>query len=198
MIKIKTPCKNEVERYLKKWKKLENYVLQEKALDKLFFETYPNNYDMNDILIKASSLNDFYSTNIFSIFSVAKHIHKLNIDTRLKNKDETLVNDIAFIKVNNKRINFYSFATKYCSHHNPMDYPIYDRYVERILIYFKNIDKFAEFSRKDLKDYRKFKETLLKFRKFYNIEEYSLKDIDRYIWQLGKEKFPNHYKRNKV
>ena len=136
MIKIKTPCKNEVERYLKKWKKLENYVLQEKALDKLFFETYPNNYDMNDILIKASSLNDFYSTNIFSIFSVAKHIHKLNIDTRLKNKDETLVNDIAFIKVNNKRINFYSFATKYCSHHNPMDYPIYDRYVERILIYF--------------------------------------------------------------
>jgi len=26
---------------------------------------------------------------------------------------------------------------------------------------------------------------------FYDLEEYSLKDIDKYMWQLGKEKFPN-------
>ncbi len=77
---IPTPNKCEVEKYLKNWDSLENYVLQESALDKLFFDTYPNNKDINDILIKASSLNDFYSTNIFSIFPVAKHIQKLNID----------------------------------------------------------------------------------------------------------------------
>lgn len=29
--------KNEVEKYLSKWDSLENYVLQESALDKLFF-----------------------------------------------------------------------------------------------------------------------------------------------------------------
>ena len=35
MIDIPTPCKNEVEKYLKKWDSLENYVLQENALNKL-------------------------------------------------------------------------------------------------------------------------------------------------------------------
>lgn len=29
--------------------------------------------------------------------------------------------------------NFYSFASKYCSHHNPLDYPIYDIYVDEVL-----------------------------------------------------------------
>ena len=27
----------------------------------------------------------------------------------------------------------------------------------------------------------------------YNIDEYNLKDIDRYIWQLGKDYFPKIY-----
>ena len=121
MLIIPNPTKNEVEKYLKKWDSLENYVLQEKSLDKLFLITYPNNTDISDILIKASSLNDFYSTNIFSIVTMGKHIYNLNIDRRLKESDETLVNDIASVIIKGKRKNFYSFATKYCSHHNPDD-----------------------------------------------------------------------------
>ena len=92
-VMVPTPCKNEVEKYLSIWDSLENYVLQENSLNKLFYDTYPNNTDINDILIKVSALNDFYSTNIFSVFSVAKHILSLDIDNRLNNKDETLVND---------------------------------------------------------------------------------------------------------
>lgn len=193
MRNIPIPCKKEVEKYLKKWDSLENYVLQENSLDKLFFKTYPKNNDINDILIKASSLNDFYSTNIFSIFSVAKHIYKLNIDDRLKNGDETLVNDIAVVEISGKSKNFYSFATKYCSHHNPINFPIYDSYVEKILIYFNKKDKFSLFKKKDLKNYSKFKQILIDFKKKYEIDEYNLKDIDKYIWQLGKEYFPNKY-----
>ena len=37
------------------------------------------------------------------------------------------------------------------------------------------------------------KEILILFKKYYNIDKYNLKDIDRYLWQLGKEKFPNKY-----
>lgn len=193
MVNIPNPNKKEVEKYLKKWDALENYVLQESALDKLFFDTYPNNTDINDVLIKASALNDFYSTNIFSIFPVAKHILNLNIDNRLKNGDETLVNDIANIVINGKPKNFYSFATKYCSHHFPKVFPIYDSYVEKVLVYFQKKDNFSKFKRADLKDYKKFKNTLIDFKKFYNIDEYNLKDIDRYIWQLGKNCFPKRY-----
>ena len=147
MLEIPTPTKNEVIKYIKKWDSLENYVLQESSLDKLFFYTYPNNTDINDILIKASALNDFYSTNIFSIFPVAKHILELNIDKRLKELDTTLVNDIAKVKISGIEKNFYSFATKYCSHHNPKEFPIYDSFVEKCLMYFYKKDKFAEFSK---------------------------------------------------
>ena len=193
MMKIPNPSKDEVKKYLQKWDSLDNYVLQESSLDKLFLKTYPNNTDINDILIKASSLNDFYSTNIFSIFSVAKHILELNIDERLKAGDETLVNDIAKIIINNKNKNFYSFASKYCSHHYPTEYPIYDNYVEKVLLYFKKRDKFDDFTKEVLKNYKTFKKILITFKNFYKIDEYDLKEIDKYIWQLGKEYFPKKY-----
>lgn len=193
MINIPKPSKKEVEKYLKLWDSLENYVLQENSLNKLFYKTYPKNTDIDDILIKASSLNDFYSTNIFSIFNVAKHIKELNIDERLANKDETLVNELAKVKINDKEKNFYSFATKYCSHHDPINYPIYDSYVEKILMHFKKIDNFSNFKRDDLKEYPKFKQILIEFKKYYDIDDYNLKDIDKYLWQLGKEYYPNNY-----
>ncbi len=193
MVEIPTPSRNEVEKYLKIWDSLENYVLQESSLDKLFFTTYPKNNDIDDILIKASSLNDFYSTNIFSIFPVAKHILKLNIDERLSKGDSSLVNDIAKVKINGKDKYFYSFATKYCSHHYPTIYPIYDSFVEKILLYFKKKDNFSNFKKADLKNYRRFKEVLIEFKKYYDIDEYNLKDIDRYLWQLGKKHFPKKY-----
>ena len=36
------------------------------------------------------------------------------------------------------------------------------------------------------------------FSDFYGIDEYNLKDIDRYIWQLGKEYFPKNYKKKTI
>lgn len=194
MIEIPRPCKNEANKYLYRWNLLENYVLQENSLDKLFFDVYPNNTDINDILIKCSSLNDFYSTNIFSIFTVAKHILSLNIDERLKRGDTSLVNDIANVTIGDKQLRFYSFATKYCSHHNPTLYPIYDSFVEKVLLYFKNKDCFCDFKAQDLKDYAKFKSILIKFQEFYDITDFNLKDVDKYLWQLGKEYFPKNYK----
>ncbi|MCQ2977311.1 MAG: hypothetical protein MJ232_04780, partial [archaeon] len=139
-VNIPTPSKKEVEKYLEKWDNLENYVLQENSLNKLFFDLIPENKIIEDILIKASTLNDFYSTHIFSIFSVANHILSLDIDIRLNNGDPTLVDDIANITIDGKKIRFYSFASKYCSHHRPYDYPIYDNYVDKILWYFKKRD----------------------------------------------------------
>lgn len=193
MKNLPIPTRQEVEKYLRKWDTLENYVLQENSLDKLFFYTYPNNIDINDILIKCSSLNDFYSTNIFSIFSVAKHILDLNIDEKLQKGDSSVVNEIAKVKINDKEKNFYSFATKYCSHHFPNEFPIYDSFVEKVLLYYKKLDNFMDFTKYDLKDYKLFKNILLQFKKFYDIDEYSLKDIDRFLWQLGKEYFPKKY-----
>ncbi|ECO2174632.1 hypothetical protein ACLWEO_001737, partial [Campylobacter jejuni] len=151
-LKINKPSLQEVQNYLKLD---EHYALQESALRKLFTKTYPKNDDIDDILIKASSLNDFYSTNIFSIFPVAKHIKNLKIDEKLKNKDLSLVSKIANIKINGVDKNFYSFASKYCSHHQPLFFPIYDYYVDKVLTHFQKEYNFYNFEF-NLKNYEIF------------------------------------------
>ena len=192
-VNVPRPCEQEVKKYLDLWDSLDNYVLQERSLDKLFIETFPNNTKIEDILIKASALNDFYSTNIFSIFPVAQHILNLDIDKRLKDGDITLVPEIANVEIKGIKKVFYSFATKYCSHHNQLDFPIYDSYVDKVLMYFQKKHKFASFKQNELKDYSKFKEILLKFAEYYGLSNYNLKDIDRYLWQLGKQFFTKKY-----
>jgi hypothetical protein len=186
---IPHPTNEQVEFYLNQWKTLPNYVMQESSLSKLFQRTYPLNVDIDDILVKVCALNDFYSTYILSPYSVAQHIIELKIDDRLQNGDTRLVNEIALNKINGKTWNFYSFATKYCSHHKPEDYPICDKYVQKILIYFRNKDKFSSFTQEDMTIYEKFKNIIFQFREYYNLEKYNLKELDRYLWQSGKEYF---------
>ena len=188
-VMLPTPCEKEVDRYLTSWKALENYSLQEAALDKLFFTLAPSNTCIEDVLLKVSTLNDFYSTNIFSIFPVAKHILSLDIDSRLIQGDPTLVDSIKTVEGRNH----YSFATKYCSHHNPLEFPIYDSYVEKVLKYFRDVDGFCSFETEELKQYDRFKQIILSFRAYYGLSKYTLKEIDQYIWQLGKEYFPKTY-----
>lgn len=190
---IPKPSPKEVEKYLEKWRSLDNYVLQEQALNKLFHEVCPKNTDIRDILLKCSTLNDFYSTNIYSIFPIANHILQLNIDDKLKAGNLSLVNTIAAVEISGKKKNFYSFASKYCSHHNSDTFAIYDYYVEKCLIHFEKTDKFASFHKEDLKDYKIFSKILASFKCFYGLDDYSLKEIDQYLWQLGKEHFPKKY-----
>ena len=192
-IDIPTPSIEQVEYYLQAWNKLENYRLQEDALDKLFLELCTKNIEISDILLKVVALNDFYSTNIFSVYPVAKHILSLDIDSRLDSGDITLVSDLQKVIIGGTVKNFYSFSTKYCSHHKPLDFPIYDSYVEKVLCYFRDRDNFSSFKTLELKDYKKFKDTLVEFKYFYGLDKYDLKKIDRYMWQLGKDYFPKNY-----
>ena len=93
-----------------------------------------------------------------------------------------MVNDIATVTINGKKKYFYSFASKYCSHHNQVEFPIYDSYVDIVLRYFRKADKFY-----------KFKNILLKFKEYYGLQEFSLKELDKYLWQFGKFYFPKKY-----
>lgn len=193
ILNIPRPSISEVQKYLNQWQSLANYTLQDSALNKLFLELVPNNTDICDVLLKSVALNDFYSTNIFAIYPVADHIIKIpKIDERLKVGDIMLVDELKKVTIQNKEKNFYSFATKYCSHHNPLDFPIYDSYVEKVLIYFNGIYHFSNFKKSELKEYVKFKNILLDFQKFFELQEFNLRQIDRYLWLLGKEKFPGY------
>lgn len=169
-------------------------MAKERALDKLFLITYQLNKCVDDVLVKVSVLNDIYGTNLFNTFAMASHIVDLDIDDRLQKADDMLVMDIAKMALpNGKVINFYSFATKYCSRHRPKDFPIYDSYVDRVLRYFRDVDAFCRFSSQDLKNYPTFKSVVSKFRSFYGLEGYDFKKLDMYLWRLGKEKFSKNW-----
>lgn len=193
ILKDHKPCANEIREYILKWDGLEDYVNQERALDKLFLELCKDNHSIENILIKCSALNDFYSTNIFKVHNVAQHYLLQNIDERLANGDLSLVSDLAHIEINGKSFYFYSFASKYCSHHRPDLYPIYDSYVHKLLKYFRDRDGFTKFKEADLKTYQSYSDVILAFRKFYGLDSFTVKEIDKYLCQLGKEAF-NRYK----
>jgi hypothetical protein len=190
---VPQPTPAQIRKYVKRWDTLEDYVLQEASLNRLFQVLCPQNTSIEDVLLKVSALNDFYSTNIFKTYPVAKRILKLNIDQRIKSGDLALVNQIAKVTISGSQKNFYSFASKYCNHHNPVAFPIYDSYVKKMLMHFKRVDKYEPFKAEDLKGYKRFVEVMNRFRAFYGLHEFSLRQIDIYLWLAGKEYFPNKY-----
>ena len=191
LITIQKPTKELVKNYINKFlensdDKFRHYQYQEKAVIKIKDE-FPNNKEIIDILLKVGILNSFYSTNIFKPFSVAERILNLDIDRRLEEGDESLVKEIADNKIAGKNKNFYSFATKYCNMHNPKDYPIYDSYIKWILKLYNKQYNFYKFKNDELKDYKKFKEILKKFKEFFGLEDFSFKEIDQFLWTYAKE-----------
>ena len=186
------PSVKDAEWFINYWNELPSYSDQEKALDKLFMNICKRNDNIEDVLIKCSSLNDFYSTNIFDIHTVAQHILSLHIDDRLEKGDLSLVDDIAHIEANGKDHFFYSFATKYCSHHQPEHYAIYDSYVEKVLVSMNSRKHYANFKCEDLKNYETYMTVIEAFQQEFGLVEYDIKQLDKYLWQLGKWYF-NQY-----
>jgi hypothetical protein len=182
-----------IDSYLKKWKQLEKYQLQEHSIELLFQSMAPENSVLSHVFLKVHALNDFYSTNIYDTHAVANHILGLKLDKRLKIGDPSLVNDLAVVTIAGKVRTNYSFASKYCCHHNPAKYPIYDYYVDEMLWYYARIDNFFKFKRKDLKDYPSFIEVIQNFQVHYRLTDFSMRQIDIFLWLCGKECFPKTY-----
>ena len=193
-VALPTPTVAEVKRYLTAWDTLPNYTAQEKALNMLFRKTYPMNEHLNHVLVKCSVLNDFYGTNIYGVYPIAEHIVTLRIDDRLAMGDKTLVDDIA--RATSRRN--YSFATKYCSHHQPLLFPIYDSYVDDVLNNYRLKDGFMHFTRTALTDYPIFCDAIDTFRKYYGLNEFDLKQIDQYLCNLAKSIFRSVISENRL
>lgn len=185
---IPRPTIHQLYSYLAKWEETERYYFRDEAFENLFIKSYPKNVELSEIWIKCSVLNDFYNLHIIDILPVAKHILELNIDERLSKKDYSLIKDIAKVKIWGKDKVLYSFATKYCAKHNWTDFPIYDKYIDKVLMYFKKKDHFCDFNKSDLKDYETFVSILEKFKKFYDLI-CPFDELDHYLRQLGKEYF---------
>jgi len=191
------PTNELIDKYISIFKQNERYSTADDAIIRLF-KTFPKNDSIEDVLLKISVINDMYSTNILGTFKMAKHILKQGLDKGLVKGEPEIVHKIALghdirRKKNNTEMNFYSFATKYCNWHNQDQYAIYDSFVEKVLIAYQKKDRFSDFKNADLRDFRIFKRVISDFLNHYELTNYNLKEIDKFLWIYGKEKFPPKY-----
>ena len=186
-----------VRKYCQKFVDKEEFALGERVVKKVFAQ-YPDNTSFDSIMIKSCVLNTIAHTKIYAIDKVASRIFPLKIDHRIISGDKTLVNEIAQVRINEKsHRNFYSFASKYCHFHNPV-YPIYDSFVEEMLVHYQIKSPFMVLSqgmnpktkthiRKHLEDYGHFSDTLEAFKNKYGLQNCSTEEIDHFLWIYGHE-----------
>lgn len=196
-----TPSISEAQHYFKKWQTMPLYVDEDLALSVLFRGSnsyYRLNDSLDKILVKVATLNDFYSTQIRRIYDLALKIASIpDLDNRLVKGDISLVNDIRRNSYTNMSGDThvrddYSFATKFCSAHNPALFPIYDKYVMLVLCDLKKqYPNVFTFPNKDsLRDYAVFKQALDDLKNHWNsLSGLDYKELDRYLWLLGKNYF---------
>jgi hypothetical protein len=181
---IQTPTADRVKAACEKFDL--DHDLAEQSLAELFRQ-YPRNDDHRHVLLKVLAVNSLYHTSIFAIETVARHIHAnaKEIDSALAAGSPEVVNQIAKVTIQGRKYNFFSFATKYSSWHNPLAYPIYDARVDHYLCVLQQQSPFSGFHHADLWDYHKFRKVMIAFRDTHKLSAFTFKEIDKFLWLEG-------------
>ncbi len=157
--------------------------LTESTLAKLI-NALPKNQKTEHVLLKVISISTLYRARVLNkdYQCVAEHIASLRIDDKLRNGDLSVVKRIYKCPSSTKQ--WYSFATKYCSWHNQKAYPIYDQNVWEALSSYRKQNGF-QFKNAELDEYPGFVAVVARFRKEYDLEKYSFKRLDKFLWVVG-------------
>ena len=83
------------------------------------------------------------------------------------------------------RRKYYSFATKFCSWHNQKSYAIHDGNVWEALKAYRAQNGSFTFHNSEFNYYATFFNVINRFRKAYDLEGYSLKQVDKFLWMIG-------------
>ena len=159
--------------------------LTERVITRLIKE-FPKNSILEEVLLKVCTINTLYNAYVFNkdLESVAHRIRDLDIDEQLEGRNSDIPGRIATAPKGERR--YYSFATKYCSWHQPSLYPIYDSLVGEVLWEYRK--KFGECRPSSLRDYGEFREIVKEFKRRYHLQEFSFKEIDKFLWIFGKRR----------
>jgi hypothetical protein len=170
-------------------------AVTERALGALFGQYRTNDNDAH-VLLKVVTLNRLYSTGIFAVHDVARHIYEQHeeIDKELRGGTPKIVDMIAKVTMSSgKGINFYSFASKYCSWHKPDKYPIWDSRVNRYLRSLRctNFAKYLTRHGELWNVYPEFVEIMNNFQSVYRLEKLNFKCLDKFLWTYGGDESTN-------
>ena len=195
--------------------------LKEDSLEMLFRGLPELENDARMILVKVTCLNEFYSTRLNSnpaksspsrkiavdIATMAEHISMLIENQELADLiafgDAKAVDLIRWIpnKAAGIYSDAYSFATKYCSWHNPEAYPIVDGYSKAMVYYlfcslFGTMLEGVRITYSALQDYETFCRLFNELKTWINnrcapSKEYSVKDCDKLFWYYASYRAVN-------
>ncbi|MEV4769920.1 hypothetical protein [Micromonospora humida] len=188
---VPTPSPDQVRTYLAQWRGGDNEKID--AALRATFEAMPQNTDIGAVGVKVAALNSLYATGMLGVLQVARHIVSLDIDAAIDQPDmkRDVIERIARVSFHGKMRRNYSFATKYCSFHRPDLYPIYDSLVaETLNTLLKQGEAFDDFAPGERwrDDYAVWDRSISRFRAHYGLEDFSIREIDKYLWTLAKER----------
>lgn len=197
-MKLEEPSDYFVTKILKQYSKDGGDDLNE-TLSRLF-ETFDNDQNKYNILIKVAALNKIYSTAINNINPVVEQILKIGRNRNYSKSIENYVNlvdEIARIKwtsTNSGKIherNNLSFASKYVHFSSGYKTPIYDSYIWILIVGYLAQKEKSKFSFANPSNFNEFYKKFEKFKKELNLENYSNYQIDKFLWQYGKSLIEN-------
>lgn len=159
--------------------------LVESSLSDLFHQ-YPENTELRHILLKVIAVNALYRTSIYAVEEVALEIQR-NVpclDQALRQGQVEVVEKLALVNLGGKTRNLYSFASKFCSWHQPTLFPIYDSRVERYLWTLQKQQPFTQVLHRheDLWSYPNFYKIIQDFRVEFGLDQFSFKEIDKFLY----------------
>ena len=184
-----------------------DYIVQEKAILKVV-DACPG-FTLEEIIAKASIINDLYSTSVFDILSVAKHVYSVSNTTGLLDKNGnanySAIKDMATVSHGGKTIYHISFASKFASFFRPDLFPIYDSLVAEVFCRLKRKGFFksnTSFTKDDLKSkYSTYKAVYDEFMDLSGMSKLktgasklTYKDVDDYLWTSRKVSLAKHGK----
>jgi hypothetical protein len=185
-INITEPTLDYVQQRVREFDADEELKRDERAVA-LVFQQWPANSEHEQVLVKTIVLNRLYSTNIYDVRRVAQHIVRLGIDERLHRGDRSLIDAIAQVPFKKKRV-LLSFATKYCSWHQPEHFQILDSSVERVLWQYQRQFIFGSFRKHEIRNYPRFVEIVDQFRSHFGLASIGRKQLDKFLWIEGGQK----------
>ena len=114
-------------------------------------------------------------------------IVECEIDAMLSAGDPETISRIRTVSYDGRERNNYSFATKYCWWHNHAEFPIYDSNIDDALWYYMRRYQFSAYKlRYELREYPKFKQIIFEFKERFHLQEFTVRDIDNFLFFAGK------------
>ena len=151
-----------------------------------YFRKNPLNNDVNEIVVKISTMEHEQIDDVMaSRRFMADHIASLDIDAALQQGQPEVVEAIAHLDIQGKPHFLYSFASRYCNWHNMEAYPIYDPAIHKLLNFYRQQTIGAELADEEVYVYSRFKEQMIAFRQYLQMDRYNFKEVDKFIWIYG-------------